>query len=176
MTTKQNGSSALTVRPIGSALRWDPWTEVNQVRAQMDDLFGHFFGYTPLSRLLPTPDFAPKAGTEFAYDLYETPEELVFIAPLPGIDVEDLDIEATENELVLRGERKPFYQNENATPRRQGGWASGTGSFHVAFSLPIEVDPNRIQANYRKGVLELHLPKSVTAQPRAVKVNVSDAG
>lgn len=177
MTAKQNTNAALAVRPATSVNRWDPWTEMAQTRTQMDDLFSRFFGYTPLSRLMPTtPETSYRNGVEFSYDLYEASDELVFIAPLPGINAEDLNIEATANALILRGERKPFYTNENATLHRQGWWSTGTGAFQVSFTLPIEIDPNNIQANYRSGVLELHLPKSEAARPKTVKVNVSNAG
>jgi len=118
------------------------------------------------------------AGTSFTgtYDLspdiFETQEELVFVLPIPGLDPSDLNIEATADTLSIRGEHKPFYQNENAVQHRQSFWSKAQGAFQWTYTLPVEIDPNAIQASYRNGMLELHLPKSEAAKPKAVKVNV----
>ncbi|HZP83106.1 MAG TPA: Hsp20/alpha crystallin family protein [Chthonomonadaceae bacterium] len=173
----RQSNNTLVRRPAETISRWDPWTEFDQMRRQMDDMFGRFFGYTPLSRLIPaTPGVSYSGDYGLSADLYETNDELVLIAPVPGVTPGDLNIEATADTLTISGERKPFYQNENATQLRQSWWSAGQGAFRAEFSLPVEIDPNQIQAHYRNGVLELHLPKSEAAKPKAVKVHVATEG
>lgn len=150
-----------------------PWSEFEQMRRQMDDLVGGLMGFTNPARLLSAQ--APSSTMseyDFSPDIYETPTELVFVAPVPGMDPNDLSIEATENTLTVRGERKPFYQQEGATQHRQSWWSARLGTFQASYTLPFEINPEGIQAHYRNGVLELHLPKVEAAKPRKVKVNV----
>lgn len=169
---KQN-SNALVARPSEPVTRWNPWTEVDRMHRQMDSLFNNFFDYTPLTRLFPNAENRA-AGGDFGLsaDIYETDDELVLVAPIPGITPAELDIEATADSLTIRGERKRFYQNENAKVLRQSWWSAGQGAFEVSFALPVEIQPDKIQAGARNGVLELRLPKAEAAKRASVKVNV----
>jgi HSP20 family protein len=176
MARQDNTGTSLVQRPSETVARWNPWREFDRMQRQMDDVVGRFFGFTPLSNLIPPTPGTGYSDFGFSVDLYETDEELVLIAPVPGLAPGDLNIEATADTLTISGERKPFYQNEKATRHTQSWWSTGQGSFRSSFTLPVEIDPNGIQANYRHGVLELHLPKSEAAKPKAVKVNVNTEG
>jgi len=173
MARTTNGGTALARHPSETLSRWEPWADFDQMRRQMDDLFGRFFGYTPLSRLIPSiPGTSYTGGYDLSPDIFETQDELIFLLPIPGMEPNDLNIEATADTLSIRGEHKPFYQNENAVQHRQSFWSSARGPFQWSYTLPVEIDPNAIKATYRNGLLELHLPKSEAARPKAVKVNV----
>jgi len=152
----------LVRRPAGSLNRWN---DVEQMQRQIDDVVSGLFGYSPAA--------PAKSGVGFAPDLYETEEALVLVAPLPGIDPENLQIEATEDTLKVKGEQKPFYQNEKARLVRQGHGTSARGEFEFNYALPIQINPENVQAHYRNGVLELHLPKAEAVKPKTIKVNVS---
>lgn len=152
----------LVRRPNATLNRWN---EIEQAQRRMDDVVAGLFGYAPSAPV--------KSGVSFSADLFETEEEMVLVAPLPGIDAENLQIEATEDTLHLKGERKPFYQNEKARQLRQGGWAGNFGEFEFTYALPILINPENVQAHYRNGVLELHLPKAEAVKPKTIKVNVS---
>lgn len=171
--TSTNTSAHLSVRPGQSVRVLYPWSEFEQMRRQMDDLVGGLMGFTNPSRLLATQSpTGTVAEFDFSPDIYETATELVFVAPVPGLDPNDLNIEATESSLVIRGERKPFYQQEGATQHRQSWWSTRMGTFQASYTLPFEINPEGIQAHYRNGILELHLPKVEATKPRKVKVNV----
>lgn len=170
--SRQN-NAALTRRPAGVVPVLEAWTPFNEMHRQMDDVFGRVFGVTPLSRVLATPTGTGyRAFSEISPDIWETNEELVFVLPVPGVEPGELNIEATADTLSIRGERKPFYQNENARHHHQSWWSASQGAFEASYTLPFEIDPQRIQANYRNGVLELHLPKAEAVKPKAIKVNV----
>ncbi|CEK16817.1 molecular chaperone (small heat shock protein) [Chthonomonas calidirosea] len=168
----RNNGNALTVRSNENVARWNPWAEFDRMHRYMDDLFASLMGYTPLSRMLGSTAFV--GDPELSPDVFETDEEIVFVVPLPGINPEDLHIEATTDTISIRGERKPFYQAENAVQHRQSLWtARGTGTFQISYTLPVEINPNKVEANYRNGVLEVHLPKAEAVKPKTVKINVN---
>jgi len=160
MNTPTRGT-ILVRRPGGSLNRWN---DVAQMQRQIDDVVSGLFGYNPAAPV--------KSGGGFAPDVYETEEALVLVAPLPGIDPQNLHIEATEDTLQVKGEQKPFYQNEKARLVRQGSAASH-GEFQFSYTLPIQINPENVQAYYKNGVLELHLPKAEAVKPKTIKVNVS---
>lgn len=163
---RPNQRTIVVRRPGATLTRWN---DAEQLQRQVDDAFAGIFGYTPLARLIP----GGQNEFHFSPDLYETEEELVLVAPFPGLDPENLHIEATEEALTLKGERKPFYQNEKAKQIRNGGWTSAHGEFQFTYSLPILINPDAVQAHYRHGVLELHLPKAEAVKPKTIKVNVN---
>jgi HSP20 family protein len=171
----QNASTnSLTRRQAEATSRYNPWSEVNRMRSQMDDLFGRVFGYTPQAYVTQiAPAVTASGDYTLTPDLFETNEELILIAPMPGLKVEDLNIEATADSIAIRGERKPFYTNENAKQLTQSYWSASQGPFEVSYRLPADVDPARVEAQYRQGVLELHIPKSAATRPVSVKVKAS---
>jgi HSP20 family protein len=174
MTRRANSGSEIAPRPAENLTRWDPWAEMESTRRQMDELIGRLFGYSPASRLIPgVPGRAINTEFTFAPDIYETSDEFVFVFAVPGFTPDDLKIEATADRLSIHGERKPFYANENAAQLYRSWWSAGQGNFQFSYSLPCEIDPNKVQANYRNGMLELHLPKAEAVKPKPVKVNVT---
>jgi HSP20 family protein len=87
---------------------------------------------------------------------------------LPGVDVAKIDISITEgNELTVQGER-PEPQITNAVWIRQ---ERGGGTFRRSFTLPVLVDPDKVEAKYENGVLRLTLPKHEAAKPRKISVS-----
>ena len=105
-------------------------------------------------------DFAPPA------DVYETSEEFVIAADLPGIDRSSLEITIDDNRLNIRGLRH-LESPVNSRSERVGG------TFHRSFGLPKTIDQNSIHADYKDGVLQIRLPKSKDQKPRRVEIKVS---
>jgi HSP20 family protein len=101
-----------------------------------------------------------------AADVYEDEREYTLALDLPGIDRERLDVSLDDGRLVIRGERKAV---EGVNARRT---ERPHGRFVRSFSLPDAVDRNRIAADYRDGVLLLHLPKRAEQQERRVKIDI----
>ena len=113
----------------------------------------------------PTPVWTP------AVDVYETENELVIKADLPEINEKDLDVRVENNMLTIHGERK---FEEKVKEENYLRVERTYGSFSRSFSLPNTVDPGRIHADYKNGVLTVELPKRAESKPKQVKVNVTN--
>jgi HSP20 family protein len=141
---------------------WDPWAELDRVRTEIDPFFRAFFG--------PTRRQIAGSGTVTPpVDLYETAEELVLRAYLPGISREDVHLEVVGDTIHLWGESKAVVPEKEFTVHLTGGYH---GSFDLRYTLTVEVQSERCMATYRGGILEVHLPKVETARPRRVPIQV----
>jgi len=119
--------------------------------------------------------FGPVAGTGAgswvpSADVYETEDALVMVAELPGVKQEDVRVTVLDGALTLRGERKevPAGEGEAALHRER---VAGPFVRHVL--LPAFVDPARITATYRDGVLTIRAPKKEAAKARRIAVEVN---
>jgi HSP20 family protein len=104
-------------------------------------------------------------------DIYETSDEFVLVAEIPGVSQEDIDLELSDDLLVLRGERPTVTGDPAHSYHRI---ERPNGIFQRAFRLPAEVDASDVQAVYREGVLWVTLRKRETARARSVAVRVED--
>ena len=106
-------------------------------------------------------------------DIYETENELVVKADLPDLQYKDIDVRVADNTLTIRGERK-FEKdvNEDNYLRVERTY----GPFTRSFSLPNTVSSESIRADYRNGVLTLHLTKREESKPKQIKITVSANG
>ena len=103
-------------------------------------------------------------------DIYETANELVVKADLPDLQDKDIDVHVENNMLTIRGERKfDKTVNEDSYLRVERAY----GSFMRSFSLPATVNPESIRAEYRAGVLILHIAKRAESKPKQIKISVS---
>ena len=105
-----------------------------------------------------------------AVDIYETENELVVKAELPDFQDKDIDVRITNNTLTIRGERK-FEKDvkEDNYLRIERAY----GSFVRSFSLPNTVSSENIRADYRNGVLTLHMAKREESKPKQIKISVA---
>ena len=103
-------------------------------------------------------------------DVLETENEIVVKADLPGVDEKDIDIKIENGTLTLKGERK--VENDD-TEKGYHRIERGYGSFVRCFSVPTSVDPEKVNASYKSGVLSVTLPKKEAAKPRSIKVSVN---
>jgi HSP20 family protein len=105
-------------------------------------------------------------------DLWETKDAYQLRADLPGVKADDLEINATSDSISISGEVK------GQAEVTEDGWLRQerrVGKFQRAFSLPIAIDPARVEATFENGVLSLVLPKAESAKPRMIKVNATNA-
>src|ERR1700735_5106044 len=108
-----------------------------------------------------------------AVDIYETENELVVKAELPDFQDKDIDVRITNNHLTIRGERKfETGVNEDNFLRIERAY----GSFMRSFSLPNTVNSENIRADYRNGILTLHMAKREESKPKQIKVSVATNG
>jgi HSP20 family protein len=101
-----------------------------------------------------------------AADVFEKDDEYTLALDLPGIERETLDVSLDESRLTIRGERA---QREDASARRT---ERPHGRFARSFTLPDAVDRRGITADYKDGVLLLHLPKRREPEEKRVKIEI----
>ena len=107
-----------------------------------------------------------------AVDIYETEKDIVISAELPGMDDNDVDVEARENILTVRGERR--FEREVRQENNYHRVERSYGKFSRAFTLPKNVDAEKITARFDKGVLEVRLPKPAESEARAIKIETKE--
>jgi HSP20 family protein len=120
-----------------------------------------------MSRMFAEPNGRPWVPP---VDIQETENELVLKADVPEVEMKDIDVRLENGTLTIRGERK-FEAKKN-----EGGWhrvERGYGSFERAFTVPDTVNPEAVKADYKNGVLTVTMPKKEVAKPRQIKVDVT---
>jgi len=104
-------------------------------------------------------------------DIFETEDTLTLKADLPDVRIEDLDVRVEQQTLTLRGQRK-FAKEQNVKGYHR--IERSYGEFVRSFAVPSTVDTEKVEADYKNGVLTIALPKKEAAKPRQVKVAVQD--
>ena len=120
-----------------------------------------------ISRMLSEPRGARPWSP--SVDIYETEDELILKADLPDVKLEDIEVRVENQTLTLKGERK-FEEDPNV--RGYHRIERSYGTFTRSFTVPPTVDPDRVSAEFKNGVLTVRLPKKEAAKPRQVKIEV----
>ena len=102
-----------------------------------------------------------------AIDLYQTDEEVVVKAALPGLKADDVQITVTNDLLTLRGEFKWENGHENATYHIR---EQRYGSFERSISLPVDVQTDKAKADFQNGILTITLPKAESVKPKTISI------
>ena len=103
-------------------------------------------------------------------DIYENADNFVIEAHMPGLNINDIKIDVQNSTLTIRGERKFEEKSEKEEYIRV---ERSYGSFFRSLSLPMNVEADKIEANYKDGILKLTLPKSEQAKPKQITVKSS---
>ncbi len=145
-------------------VRWAPTPELESLQSDMNRLFDGFFGGRQGNggasrRWIP------------AMDLVEAGDHLVLRADLPGIDEKDVDIEVKDGVLTISGERRAEHESKEEGFYRV---ERATGSFSRSLSLPEGIDPDKVTANFDRGVLEVRIPKPEQRNPRRIAIGGDD--
>lgn len=148
---------------MAAIVRFDPFRDLQTIRARMNRLFDEVFGRRPAL----TGEEMAGAGFTPAVDLWETPEAYLLRAELPGVAPEDVKCEVSDNTLVLSGERKVGGNlKEHQWLRQEGEY----GPFYRVITLPAAVESDKIQARVQHGVLEVIIPKAEEAKTRLIPI------
>lgn len=141
-----------------------PFADLENLQREMNRLFDF-----SLSR--PGYDDTSLLGGQWgpAIDIYDSKDNLVVKADLPGLSKDEIDVSIQENILTISGEKKRESKVKEEDYFREERFY---GSFHRAITLPTEVDRTKVQANFKDGVLELTLPKKEEAKPQQIKIDV----
>jgi HSP20 family protein len=147
-------------------VRWDPFREFAQLQDRFNRAFGEAYG-----RHGSDEGFLTSGAWVPPVDIYQNGEhELVLTAELPDMTREAIDITVDKGTLTIKGEKKVASDvKEDQFHRVERRY----GTFSRQFSLPQTVDPAKVAAEYKNGLLTVRLPLREEAKPRAIKVDVA---
>jgi len=140
-------------------MRWDPFRSLMGVKRDLDRIFGEYDDETATATSLWRP----------AVDIFETKDNLVLRAELPGMSRDDVKISVENNVLTLKGERRFDEEVKRENYHRV---ERAYGSFCRSFTLPAEIDKRKIEARFQNGVLEVTMPRSEEAKPKQIEIKV----
>lgn len=148
---------------------WNPFHELDEVQNRLSTFFGGFpeFGKFP-KRLFGNgdkalPDWAPQV------DISENDKEYLVKADLPEMKKEDVEVTVENGVLTISGERKTEKEEKKKKFHRI---ERSYGTFLRTFTLPEGADSAKIAAEFKDGVLKVHLPKSPVSKSKPVEVKV----
>ncbi len=150
-----------------SLVRWDPIRDMEEMAERVNRYLGHpVLARTIDDRKenLGLPDWVPVA------DVVETPHAYLVRLELPGLAAQDVKVSLDSHVLSVAGERR---QEERDKQTRYHRVESAYGSFLRRFTLPDDVDEQKLRAEFRDGILSVHVPKAEHAQPRAIEVKAA---
>ncbi|MTJ08279.1 MULTISPECIES: Hsp20/alpha crystallin family protein [unclassified Anabaena] len=145
--------------PFREIERWDPFSEMGVLRRQMDRLF---------EQLLPT-NGDQREGITFipAAEISEADGNLNLKVEIPGLDAKDINLEVTPESVFISGERKSETKTEEeGTTRSEFRY----GRFERVIALPTVVENDKVEADYKDGILRLTIPKAEEGRHKAVKI------
>lgn len=149
---------------MGRLIRWEPMTGMTRLRDEMNRLLEDFFGETAEER---APAEMMRIPT---IDIIDSENDIKVRAEMPGIDKENIKIEASGDAVLLQAQMKQAHEEKTDTYLRR---ERRLGSFQRVIPMPVEVKPNEVKATYHDGILEISLPKSDQAKSRQpVKVAI----
>ena len=144
---------------MSNLTRWEPVREMVTLREAMDRLFDDAF-----TRPINLRDGGWSAP---AIDMYQTDEEVVVKAALPGFKAEEVQINVTGEVLTIKGEIKHEEEKKDkAWHIREHRW----GSFERSIALPTDVMADQANADFDSGILTITLPKAEEVKPRTIAV------
>lgn len=141
--------------------RWDPFDELALLRNRMDRLVNRVSG-----------EVEPPAATNAwmpTTDIMETKEALILRAELPGIEQKDINVELENGVLTISGERK---FEETTKEKNFHRIERSYGKFVRSFTLPPNVDADKVNATFTDGILELTIPKKEEAKPKKITLDI----
>ncbi len=147
-------------RPFSQAL--DPFRDFGDIQTEVNRLFDNFLG-RPAQAGGMERVWAP------AVDMYETKDELVVTAELPGLNEKDIHLSITGDMLSIRGERQWNQEVKQESYYRGERWY---GKFERTLPLPMSVQADKVTASYRDGVLTIKLPKVEEIKSKEIKIDV----
>jgi len=138
---------------------------VPNVFSEMDDMVKRMWYGFPFHNLQEDMDI----GWSPRLDVSETENRLEVVADLPGMEKKDISVSLEDNLLTIKGERK---EERESKEKQYHTIERRSGSFYRAIRLPIEVEKDKVEANFKDGVLTLRLPKSKEAKRKVAQIEI----
>jgi HSP20 family protein len=144
-------------------VRWDPFRNMTTLQERINRIFDETATRPNYDDEVSKCDWRP------IVDIYDSENAIIINAELPGVTKENITLDVKENILTIKGARKAeeevrkenYYRKERCF-----------GSFERAFTLPSAIDPSKITANFKEGVLRVEIPKPEEKKPKQIKINV----
>ena len=141
--------------------RWNPARDYARMQDEVNRLFENSLGVTR-----NTESF----GWTPAVDVFEDTEGVTFKFDLPEVDGKDVEVRLEDGTLSIRGERKLEREDKREGYHRI---ERAYGAFARNFTLPPTLDPNKVTAEHKNGVLRIFVPKRAEAKPKSINVKVN---
>lgn len=139
-----------------------PWRSTGGLRpfrSGMDDFWNRFFE--------ERPQVEQARGWSPDIDVFESDSRVTVRAELPGMEADDIHVEVSQDLLVLRGEKKAEEEEKEGRFYCRERYA---GSFHRSFQLPSSVQSEKVDAEFKNGVLTIRIPKSEQSRQKRIKI------
>lgn len=150
----------------GNVTRYQPRSSAARLPDLVNQLFNESF---VIPSMVDRSGWGGSSYPTLPVSLFETADAYIMCAALPGIDAENVDIKVTGREVTLKG------QFQTWTPENAGVIWNGipSGQFFETYTLPGELESEKVEATYENGILRLTLPKAEHLRPRNIKIQVT---
>jgi HSP20 family protein len=145
---------------------WDPFRDMEEMQNRLSRVLG-------LSRqrgAAEADDFLSSSNWEPAVDIIEEENEYLVKAELPEIRKEDVNVTLENGVLTITGERKFEHEEKQ---RKYHRMERAYGSFVRSFTLPGDANPERVNAEFKDGLLQVHIAKSESTKPKPIEIKAS---
>jgi HSP20 family protein len=149
---------------MSNLIRWQPFGDLVSMRDAMDRLFEDSFVQPRLGWI------APSGAASLALDVYETNDNVVVKAALPGVKPDEVEVTITGNTLTISGESKEENEVKEANYIRK---ESRYGTFSRSVTLPSGLKADKADATFENGVLTLKIPKADEVKPKSIKIRAA---
>ena len=146
-----------------SLIRRDPFDELVGIRDAMNRVFDETFAKRGMGR------FDSGRGWHPSVDMYETEDDLVVRADLPGVDQKDVEVTLTDNALTIKGESKYEKEIEDKNVYRR---ERSFGRFARTLPITTKITPDQARAEFKNGVLEVIIPKAPEAKEKSFRLDI----
>jgi HSP20 family protein len=147
-------------------MRWNPFKEMEEMEKRLSS----FFGRVPVGADGDKKEAITVAEWSPLVDISEDEKEYLIKAEIPEMRKEDIKLNVHDDVLTITGERKYEKEEKNKKYHRV---ERSYGSFLRSFTLPEDADGTKVGAEYKDGLLKIHLPKSEKVKPKAIEVKVA---
>lgn len=148
---------------MSAIMRWDPFRELEDMSDRLNRMFARPALRTNGKETLTVADWVPTV------DISENEGEYVIKAELPEVKKDDVKVTLEDGVLTIQGQRRQEKEEKTTKYHRI---ERSYGTFVRSFSLPDQVNESGVKAEFKDGMLNLHIPKSEKAKPRAIEVKV----
>jgi HSP20 family protein len=157
--------STREVVPMFDILPWKRKKEnhANELQPKIDNMYDQFFG----ANFLPSSYLFGEGKWDPTLDISDSKKDITVKAEIPGIEAKDFDISIDGRLLTIRGEKKQEQKEKEETYYRV---ERSYGYFNRTIQLPAEVDPDKVDASYKRGILKIKLRKSKENESKRIKI------